>query len=289
MTAAATSPTRAVHPTRSPDRGAPTEWTDLQVEREDIAFTTLRPGVLGVEIAIRNPGPRHTAPTFGVLRSAPLGAFVPWQFLDVVPIPAVAPGESIVVRREYRYEAPRALGGPGKLPPDRVLTALGLGEPDRDPQPAAPALATDLLHLFQQGSPYWAGNLNLFFPGKDVERHVAQALRIYPGRVNLAMFVIGATADAYQFELTGDADTWEARLFDAALGRPILDGLGTPVLKEGTWHRPNCGLLLLTVRPPGDAVTGAVNVHVRQRSSGREAVVEFTMDSRAAGPGCYKL
>jgi hypothetical protein len=287
---AATSPVRSAPHTSSPDRGARGAWADPCVEREDIAFTTVRPGVLGVEITIRNPGAHPTAPTFGVLRSAPLGAFVPWRFLDVIEVPALEPGESTVVRKEYRYEKTRALGGPNKLPPDRVLTALGLAEPDRDPRPARAPLADDLFNLLQQGSPlYWAGNLNLFFPGVDVERHVAQALRICPGCVNMAMFIIGATRDSYRFELTGDAGPWNARLFDTRLDKPILEGLSAPALRDGAWHRPNNGLLLLTVEPPGTAVTGAVNVHVRQRSSNREAVVEFTMDSRAAGPGCYKL
>jgi hypothetical protein len=224
-----------------------------------------------------------------MLRSAPLGAFVPWQFLDVVQVPALEPGESAVVRGEYHYETPRTLGGLDKLPPDRVLTALGLGEPDRNPQPDRSGLATDLLALLRQGGPYWAGNLNLFFPGKDVERHVAQALRVYPGCVNMAMFIIGATGDTYRYELTGDAAPWGARLFDTFASKPILDGLSAPALKEGTWHQPASGLLLLTVEPPPGATTGAVAVRVRQRSSQREAVVEFTMDSRAAGPGCYKL
>ena len=31
----------------------------------------------------------------------------------------------------------------------------------------------------------------------------------------------------------------------------------------------------------------AVEVHVCQRSTQQTAVVEFTFDSRAAGPGCY--
>src|SRR4030095_8363498 len=115
-------------------------------------FTTVRPGVLRTEITIHNEGSHRTEPTAGVLQSAPLGVFVPWKFLDVVQVPGLAPGESTVVRGEYRYETPPALGGLDKLPPDRVLTALGLGEPDREPKRAAPPTtptptATDLLAL----------------------------------------------------------------------------------------------------------------------------------------------
>jgi hypothetical protein len=45
----------------------------------------------------------------------------------------------------------------------------------------------------------------------------------------------------------------------------------------------------LLVNPLPDAVDGAVEVHVRQRSSSKTAVVEFTLSARAAGPGCYVL
>lgn len=286
MTAATISPTRVAQHEQSPNA-----LNGLSVEREDIVFSTPHPGLLRVEITIRNTSANRTAETCAVLRSAPLGAFVPWQFLDIVQVPVIEPGESVVIRKEYQHETPRALGSIDKLPPNRVLTALGLNEnePERDPQPQTPALANDLLQLLQLGSSYWAGNLNLFFPGVDIERHAAQSLRIYPGRTNLAMFIVGEPTDAYQFELTGDAIGWNARLYDADLRRPIAKGVETPELQEGVWHKPVSGLLLLAIEPPTAATTGAVNALVRQRSSRREAVVEFTMDSRAAGPGCYKI
>jgi hypothetical protein len=211
----------------------------------------------------------------------------------LLQVPLLAPGEVTVVRREYDHDATQVLGGIDKLPPSRVLTALGLGEPDRNRQRENdnpnPGLATDLLRMLQQGSTHWAGNLNLFFPRVDVERHAAQALRVYPGCVNLAMFIVGDTSSEYRFELTGDAGPWKARLFDTQLERPIVSGLQSVAMKEGQWYRPTSSLVLLVVEPPVSATTGAVNVHVCQRSTNREAVVEFTMDSRAAGPGCYKV
>jgi hypothetical protein len=273
-------------------------WHNLHVAREDIVFFTPRPGVLRVEVTVSNRGPGSTQPTAALLRSAPLGAFVPWQPLDVLAVPALAPGESTVVTGEYRYDAPEVLGSIDKLPPNRVLVALGLGEPDRERRRrraagpgvagVAPKLATDLLALFQQGGVHWAGNLNLFFPSADVERHVAQALRVYPGCVNLAGFIVGDPTDEYQFGFSGDATEWKARLYDASLDRPIVEAVHNPAVREDSWQR-TMGFLLLAVEPPANAEAGAVNVHVRQRSSNREAVVEFTMDSRAAGPGCYKI
>jgi hypothetical protein len=211
----------------------------------------------------------------------------------LLEVPLLAPGEVTVVRREYDYDTTQPLGGIDKLPPNRVLTALGLGEPDRsserESENPSPGLADDLLKMLQQGSTYWAGNLNLFFPRVDVERHAAQALRVYPGYVNLAMFIVGDTSSEYRFELTGDAGPWKARLFDTHFERAIVTGIQSAAVKEGEWHRPSSSLVLLMVEPPVSATTGAVNVHVCQRSTNREAVVEFTMDSRAAGPGCYKV
>lgn len=274
-------------------------WGVLSVEREDIAFHNTRPGLLRVEVTVRNDGSEPTLPCGAMLRSAALGAFVPWHPLDIVGVPQLEPDESAVVRREYRVDAPRPLGSIDQLPPDRVLTALGLGDSDDNPRrrrrlavtpsAAVGGLAPDLLGMLTLGGSHWAGNLNLFFPGKDVERHVAQALRVYPGRVNIAMFIVGERNDEYRFRLTGEASSWNARLYDAMRGEPIADGVKRSELAEGDWHQPHSGLLLLAVEPPATAADGAVNVHVTQRSTGREAVVEFTMDSKAAGPGCYKL
>src|SRR5690349_9656891 len=123
-TAPSTRPaTRTARPILSEFRG----WRGLRVEREDISFSTARPGVLLAEVTVRNDGPHRTGPAPALLQSAPLGAFVPWQPLAVFTIPPLDPGESTVLRGEYRYETPRALGTPDRLPPDRVLTALGLG------------------------------------------------------------------------------------------------------------------------------------------------------------------
>jgi hypothetical protein len=268
-------------------------WESLRVERENILFSTPRPGVLRVEITISNVGIEETSQTYALLRSAPLGVFVPWQPLDLLEVPLLAPGEVAVIRREYAFDTTQPVGGIDKLPPNRVLTALGLGEPDRKPRTESdnttPGVADDLLKLLQQGSTHWAGNLNLFFPRVDVERHAAQALRVYPGCMNLAMFIVGDTSCEYRFELTGDAGPWKARLFDTHFERPIVTGIQSAAMKEGEWIRPASGLVLLMVEPPVSATTGAVNVHVCQRTTNREAVVEFTMDSRAAGPGCYKM
>lgn len=270
----------------------------LHFDREDIRFTTPEPGLLAMELTFHNLGDEPTAPAMGMLRSAPLGAFVPWQMLDVVMVPSIEPGRSAVVRKEYAVPPPPVLGGMDWVPPDRLLVALGLGEPGRERRSrrerratARPGMpAPDTMGLLGLGGLHWAGNLNLFFPRRDVERHGAFELRVYPGRLNMADFIIGSgTADRYRFEFSGDGTAWNPRLFDTIPTFSLAAATKRGALKEGTWHRPQTGVFLLAVEPPAEAERGAVNVHIRQESSGREAVVEFTMDARAAGPGCYKL
>jgi hypothetical protein len=247
-----------------------------------------------VEVTFHNPARERTEATFGIIRSAPLGVFLPWEELGYILVPALEPGESIVVASEYECDKPESLGSIDKVPPERVLTALGSEEPGRrrrrQSRPSVnPAPARDLLAMLTMGGIHWAGNINVFFPTADVERHAAQAMRIHPGRTNMADFIIGKPAEEYQFHLDGHAAEWNAKLYDTKIGLPILAGTSTPELEQGRWIRPACGIILLSVEPPAEAKTGAVNVRVRQKSTGRQAVVEFAMDSNATGPGCYKL
>jgi hypothetical protein len=37
------------------------------------------------------------------------------------------------------------------------------------------------------------------------------------------------------------------------------------------------------------AEKGSVSIHVTRQSDGMEAIVEFSLDSKAAGAGCYKI
>ncbi len=262
----------------------------LDLDREDISFTTPRPGVLSVAVTVRNVGRAPTLPTPALLRSAPLGAFVPWAPLDTIVIPPLLPGRSTVLRGEYALPTPVALGGADRIPPSRALVALGLGEPDRPRRPAPRVAAPDALGVFGLGSLHWAGNINLFFPKVDVERHTAMALRVYPGRTNLAMFIVGTgPADRYKLELTGTGTAWNPRLYDSFPNLAVMEAARHDPLTDGRWHRLSSGVLMLAVDVPADAREGAVNVHVRQESSDREAVVEFTLDAAAGGPGCYKL
>jgi len=46
-------------------------------------------------------------------------------------------------------------------------------------------------------------------------------------------------------------------------------------------------LMILAMLPPEGCRQGNLEVHVTQRSSGKTAIVEFSLDPTAAGPGCY--
>jgi hypothetical protein len=285
MTTATLPPRAAVRPTLFPE-------TTLHVERTDIVFADVAPGRVGIEIAVRNRGDERSDATAAVLLAAPLGAFVPWQPLAVLPISALAPGEAAVLKTEARRPAVKPLGPPDRVPPRRLLTALGAAD-DRPqpPQPPPPlgVLPAALMDLLGQPNLHWAGNLNVFVGGRAVERHLARALRVYPGRVNVAMFVVGSGPDAYRFHLIGEGEDWGATLFDSTDGQTLrLDVRRRRPVEEGRWiETPGQRLMILALKPSPDCGEGKVEVHVEQRSTAQSAVVEFSLDPDAAGPGCF--
>ncbi len=238
------------------------------------------------------------------VEAAPLGAFLPWQPLTEVALPAIASGASAIVTAEVTSRRPAPLGSFANLPPRRLLTALLT--PDEEPanRPASPAtgvlsllfggrrradLPADLFDLLGRGNPHWAGNLNVFVGGKPVERHRARALRIYPGRANLAFFLLGSGPDAYSLRIEGDGAQWTT-LLDATDCASPCDREHAGRLGESQWiETTGTHFILLAMCPPPDWRQGGVEVHVRQRSTDETAVVEFTFDAAAAGPGCYAV
>jgi hypothetical protein len=135
---------------------------------------------------------------------------------------------------------------------------------------------------------HWAGNINVHIGRQAVERHLAQALRIYPGHTNLAAFFVGDRRDEYQFELAGSGAAWEAALFDCTDCQTFTGA--TASLPQGKWIRlESCRMVTLALCPPEYCDEGTVEVHVRQRSTSRDAVVEFSLDANAAGAGCYTV
>jgi hypothetical protein len=252
-----------------------------------------------------------------VIQSAALGVFVPWQPLTVMDVPALKPGESTVLRTEAVRVIPEPFGTPDRLPPARLLTALGFdGEEPRTPDARGRSRVSRALGLFRTFRPadrevaksepqplqlppspldllsgpntYWAGNLNVFIRRKAVERHRATALRILPERTNVVMFFVGSS-DSYRFDLLGLSSKWEAALFDVSSARSLSRGLsdGT-VINLGSWvPMRNMAIVFLALRPPANCREANVEVHVTQRSTQEMAAVEFSFDATASGPGCY--
>jgi hypothetical protein len=269
------------------------------LSRNDIDFLSVGDRVC-IEIRITNRSERRSAPGCVVLTAAPFGAFVPWQPLVSLPLPALAPGKAVYLRSGAVPWRPEPLGSPDRVPPRKLLTALGLADdPPGEPapakrsaahQPAAPIMPADLMELLIQETPHWVGNLNVHVGNKDVERHLARALRVYPGRVNMAWFIVGSgSRDAYAFRLHGLGKDWDVKLFDMTTRESlILNPAETPGLPPQQWI-PSEGsrTMLMAMRVPKNCPAGAVEVHVTQRSTARTAVVEFSLDARAAGRGCY--
>jgi hypothetical protein len=282
----------------------------LIVRVSDIEFSNVRPDLVDVRITVRNIAHEPSPPTIARICAAPLGAFVPWRLLAIAKIPSLAPDESNVLRVEAQETPHRPLGSADRVPPSRVLTALGQDDENQPLRPATKALAsappfatsaastsvtvstlpTDLLKLLGQGSVHFAGNLNIFIGGRAVERHRAQSLRVYPGRTNLAMFLVGSRPDAYAFDLQGSAAAWDAVLFNTTIAKSFVPGGDQAAIPLRRWiEQSGMSMMVLALRPPKNCEQGTVDVHVKQRSTGETALVEFSLDPAAAGPGCYTL
>ena len=286
---------------------------ELCVEREGISFHDLPGGRVRVQVRVQNVGEHHSPPTTIRLESAPLGAFVPWQPLTRLAVPALEPGESRPLSAEVKRARPSPLGDFDRVPPKRLLTAvnspdqaspqnagvvamlalLGRGRKGRSPGEnlsEGATLAADLWDLVGRGQPHWAGNINVFVGARPVERHLARALRIYPGRTNLAMFVVGygGKADAFSFELAGLMPDWEAALYHMTNQRSLLVNPSHAPIGEAQWVECSGGLMIvLGTHPPAGCQAGSVEVRVTRRSSSKTAIVEFDLDPSAQGAGCY--
>lgn len=288
---------------------------NLRVERTDINFHDVPGGKVRVQVTVHNTGTGRSQPTPMRIESAPLGAFVPWRPLARLVVPALEAGESRELSVEVERPHPKALGAFDRVPPKQVLTALSAPDESEDEAPAQTdaaagvgsailnlmgwgqrsrtkrtGLAQDLWELVGRGQPYWAGNINVFIGRKAVERHRAQALRIYPGRTNMAMFVVGGfgKSDAYSFGLAGVNADWNTSLYEATNRRDLLLSPSDAPIEGKTWVESRGGLMvMLATQPPADCKTGNLEVHVTQRSTGETAIVEFSMDATAKGPGCY--
>ncbi len=299
---------KRLEPTVGPECGA-----ELTVERTDISFSDLPGDRVQIHVTVHNGGSQRSLPTMMRLESAPLGAFVRWRSLTQVRVPALEPGESRELSAVIDRPRPDPLGDFDRVPPARLLTAVSAAnnqppsdagfesaltqfilrqsDPRRGVQSAsAGLLAPDLWDWLGRGQPHWAGNINVFVGRKSVERHHAKALRIYPGRTNFAVFVVGnpGRRDAFAFELVGLAPDWKAALYDMTKQSSLLISDSDEPLAKQQWVETVGGLMMtLAIRPPADCSAGNLEVRVTRRGSEKSALVEFSLDPDALGPGCY--
>jgi len=285
---------------------------ELCVERTDILFHDVAGDRVRIEVTVHNAGLHRSAPTPMRIESAPLGAFVSWRPLTRLIVPPLEPGESRELTAEVKRPRPAPLGDFNRVPPKKLLTAVSSpDQPSRHPvtgfatmlfrkeRPTRPSvgdfpgrasLAADLWDLAGRSQPYWAGNINVFIGIHAIERHRARALRVYPGRTNLAMFLVGdiGRRDAYGFELLGLAADWKAGLYDITNRRSLVVDPADAPIQERQWVESNGGLMvMLASRPPVGSKTGNLEVHVTRRSCQKSAIVEFNLDPGAQGTGCY--
>ena len=289
---------------------------ELVVEPNDISFYDLDRNTVRIQVRVHNRGKHLSKPTFASLETAPLGAFVAWQPLALVPVPALEPGQSHDLSVETRRPHPATLGRFDRIPPRAWLTAVNASPDEPAPQPGGgwtalldlvrgrqpvrvegrtpgdrkPSLAPDLWELAGREQPHWAGNIHVFVGAKAVERHRATALKIYPGRSNMASFLVGGPGrpDAYAFQLVGLSPNWDAWLVDVTHARSLTVGASDESILETEWVESSGGLMvMLLVKPPTDCKQGDVEIHVTRQSSRESAVVEFNLDPAAQGPGCF--
>ncbi len=276
----------------------------LYVSPADISFHNTARNQVVIEVTIHNPSAERSIPTIMRVQTAPLGAFVPWRHLTSVEVPEVEPYGQVQV--ETRATAPQStlLGNLEEVTPQQLLNAL-----DR-PQ-AAPVelfdglwsnwpldlsiidpmnLPEDPMVLLGRANPHWAGNINVFIGRSAVERHRAQALRIYPGRTNLATFLVGSGMDAYAFQLTGVEPDWNVKLYSMTTTKSVFNPESGPLIPPLKWiDGRKVRLVRLSISPPQECNKGKVEVHVTQKSTSKCAVIEFGLDPHAAGPGCFTV
>jgi hypothetical protein len=283
----------------------PASAPGLRADRTDITFSNLSADLVRIDVRVTNEDRLPSPPTEVQVQSAPLGAFLTWRPLFTLAVPLLLPRQSVVVSGVAWTLRPNPLGAARSVTPARLQEALlatpeaeAPAEPDsprrsarlrRLRRPPSPVLANDPLALLGRDGVHWAGNIDVLLHRKPVERHLAQALRVYPGQTNAALFHVGDRTDGYRFSLTGMADEWQAGLVGLEHGVSLRPGCGWEVGLDEWLELRAHSLFFLLLRPPVDAERGEVQVHVERQSDGAEAVVEFSLDARAAGAGCYTV
>lgn len=260
----------------------------LTVERSGIRWADIDGDRILIAIDVHNRGGRRSQPAEMSIAAAPFGAFVAWQPLSRIPVPAIEPGDSarvsLAARRTPVAPIPFERATPELLIERERATARGLAVTNLTSR--TPSLPIDLLDVMRCGSTHWVGNLDVFVRGAHVERHCARELCIQPGRRNVTFFAVGSRPDAYRFEIEtpGRLDV------SMQLVRPretLGDRSRAQRIRPGEWFDvERQTYVMLVLQPHAEDTPASVGVRVRERSSARDALVEFGFDPAAKGPGC---
>jgi len=246
----------------------------LRCARTDISFQLDRQGMLDVTVRLKNAADERSAAGLSLVEFAPFGAFLPWTLAGRIRVPSLRAGEI----RTITARMPRpALSGAGE-PPWRSPTAF---VPPKPSSPNNESLVQFLVNEIKHGrmlAPYLAGNVHVHIGRSSVERHLSGPLRLYPGRPNIMCFAVGTGEDAYRIEFSGEGASWNPTV------------INLPDFVPGRWYeRSALSVVLMHLMPPAACRSGTLDVHVEQRSTGRVAVVEFTLDVSALEDGCYTV
>jgi hypothetical protein len=107
----------------------------------------------------------------------------------------------------------------------------------------------------------------------------------------MAVFIVGDDnlSDEYAFRILGDGINWESRLFTLPLFTiSLIKTSGSVEIEENCWiPASRSPIVYLQFCPPRDVCRGKIDIEVTQRSTGRKAAVEFSLDAGAEGPGCF--
>lgn len=242
----------------------------LHVDREDITFANLAPGLVRVRVRVHHRGTLPTPATVLILRAAPFGAFVRSRPVAKLQLPALLPRQSTTVATALTSPALRRKQRRAQLPPD------------------------PLRHLDPTRT-NWAGNFDVLIDDqKRSERHQATSLPLVPGRANFAVFEVGDRLDDYRFSFRGPGQDWRPRL-TAGYGeatRAILGlagRIGAEISPDVWVTRKPARAVTLSFHPPAEARQGLLAVAVEQRSTGRQTLVEFGFGVDTIPPGCFPI
>jgi hypothetical protein len=286
-----TSLTLTPHLTTTPCRAT------LDVQREDIRFGNIKPGLVWLEVEVHNRGTRASMVAPMEVRVAPFGAFVTSKTLEVLVVPSIPAGSSTIVRTLYQDDGngnlsrTGAAGRRGALKLDRLRrqqdpqSALQSSSSERGFREAVKRLleqaggtGIELVHAVLSGTARWAGNFDVHIGTAEAERHVASAIQLVPGKRNVAMFFVGRRTENFIFDLQGDAAEWNAGLFEIMGVLP----LGTPQRLSPR------SMISLSVTPPSGTTKGLLAVGVTREETGQRALVEFGFGVDTIPPGCFR-